>query len=107
MKPEEFVEMTAGLLTSRENAEHGSPLTPEATLDSLIGVARDLAAQAFARSAGLSAGELFDVLGGSIMKITAGAGVLVRHGGKEVRVARVDVRDDAIVLDLMDDEEKT
>ncbi len=101
MKPEEFVEMTAGLLTSRENAEHGSPLTPEATLDSMIGVARNISAQTFASVDGLTVTELFDVLGCGIMSCGRDACVVVRHKGVEVAVSKVDVREDAVVLDMM------
>ena len=108
MKPEEFVEMAAGLLTSRENAADGSPLTPEATLDSMIGVARNIAAQALASADGLTVTELFDVLGCGIMSCKKGAIVVVRHRGAEARVDSVDVREDAVVLGIKDvaEEEK-
>lgn len=103
MKPEEFVELVCRLTTSREAEQEGDGrCEADSTLDSLIGVARDLSAQAFAQSSGLKAVELFDELGTQILCLKKDAGVLVRHRGREVQVAGVVIREEAVVLELAD-----
>ena len=97
-----FIEMTANLHTTRENDAEGSANDSEATLDSLIGVARNLVAKAVAADSALKATELFDVLGDGILSCDRDALVVIRHHDVEVPVSKVDVREDAVVLDMMD-----
>lgn len=104
MKPEEFVELVARLTTSREAEQDGDGrCEADSTLDSLIGVARDLTAQTFAQSSGLKAVHLFDELGTQILCLKKDAGVLVRYRGREVQVADISIREDAVVLDITDE----
>lgn len=102
MQNAEFVEMAAGLRTSSEMDAEGSTPDAEATLDSMIGVARDIEAQTFASAKGLMASQLFDELGEKIMGLKRGARVIVRHRSVEVIVAGVEFRDNAVVLEIED-----
>ena len=104
MKPEEFVELVCRLTTSREAEQEGDGrCEADATLDSLIGVARDVSAQTLAQKTGLLAIHLFDELGTHIMMTKPNAVVLVRHKGKEVPIASVEVRENAVVMDIADE----
>ena len=107
MEPEEFVEMAAGLPTSSEVDGSGGPDTPAAyaTLDSMIGVARNITAQAFAPEEGFTAAQLFDELGDKIMSLDRDSLVIVRGGAedREIGVVRsIEFRDDAVSLCIDD-----
>ncbi len=104
MEPEEFVEMAAGLPTSSEVDGSGGPDTPAAyaTLDSMIGVARNITAQALAPEGGFTVAQLFDALGDKIMSMGRGSRVFARHRNQEALVESITFRDDAVVLDIAD-----
>ena len=104
MTDSEFVEMAAGLPTSSEVDGSGGPDTPAAyaTLDSMIGVARNITAQAFAPEEGFTAAQLFDELGDKIMSLDRDSLVFARHWNQEVLVESITFRDDAVVLDIAD-----
>lgn len=101
MKPEEFVDLVAGLETTYQQDKDHPSCDAESSLNSVIGVARDIEAQTLAQIEGLLASKLFDELGARVMGLIRGAVVVVRHKGVEVRVASVEIRDDAVVLDLV------
>lgn len=102
MHESEFVEMAAGLLTTREMESEGSTPDAEATLDSLIGVARNVAAQTLASANGVTAIQLFDGLGEKIMMLRKGALVIARHRGAEAKIASIEFRESAVVLEVDD-----
>ncbi len=102
MKPEEFVEMAAGLPTSSEvEAGNGTP-EADAVLDSLIGVARNLTAQALAPVDGVTVVGLFDDIGDKIMGMDRGSRVIARHRKQEAIVTGIEFRKNAVVLDIED-----
>ncbi len=101
MKPEEFVNLLASMETTYQRDSDHERCGAESSLDSLIGVARDIETQMLAQTDGLQASKLFDELGGRIMGLMRGARGMVRHQGVELRAASVEIRADAVVLDLV------
>ncbi len=105
MKPEEFVEMAAGLPTSSEIEAGAGIAEADAVLDSMIGVARNIAAQALASADGLLAARLFDELGDRIMGLDNDARVVVRSDAEDREIGvvrRIEFRDDMVSLCIDD-----